>query len=619
MDNEGFVTDIHDELIEESMRLGGIGIDRLDFDLLKFSTTYTIDEGKTYKKLSEKELVLFDDDNVFLNEKLKIQQGYKIQIFQIKSRKIDYTMPKIKLIENKDLTSLIADIDFSGVSFYPNIAMQLLQGIYKKMIKEGYFIGIRIFDFKKELLEVLTKLKNGTLKHQQVKIEITRGIHPISPESEKLIICYKDKIPQADDGIQKISIVGVKEGDLILRHIQPGTSRKGRNLKLAFIEPHVPLENKVEFSCSDNFEAKEICTIAERACYMEYYAKKRGFITQSPDNKFDIENELNLSSATFKETGAILGGLDNNITVNIKSNSDLEDAVGSGVHIECENILVNGNVGSNTILKAKSVKIYGNTNNSAKIYADNAYISMHRGYLKAKIADIDSLENGNIDAQIVKVKKSLGGKIQAQNVLISSLGGNNTVNFNKIALIEKCSGSNNKFSAQVVEDENIFASLKAIEDKQRELPKLIEQFENAINSSKGGIDTLMKKIKNLQSQNLPVPSNFMQMIKDYKGYMSELAKLNTQKNELDSQRKNLLKHLKEKDEELFEAKIINKGRSWKDMNMIKWKFSNNEYSYTLRRDEEVVMFFVKKYFDNNEIRIQLSNEYDEKDLEWLKQ
>lgn len=618
MDKE-FITDIHDELVEESMRLGGISLDRLDFDLLGFSTTYTIDDGKTYNKLNEKELVLFDDDKLFLNEKLKIQQGYKIEIYQIKNKKPSYAMPKIKLIENKNLTSLIADMDFNGVSFYPNIAIQTLQSIYKKMIKEGFFIGIRIFDFKKQLLEVLNKLKSGTLKHPQVKIEIASGIHPISPESEKLIICYKDKIPQADDSIQKVSIVGVKEGDLILRHIQPGTSRKGRNLKLAFIEPHLPPENKIEFSCSEDFQKKEVCTIAERACYKEYYAKKRGFVTRSADNKFEIKNELNLTSATFKETGAILGGLDNNIVVNVKSNSDLEDAVGSGVHIECETILINGNVGSNTILQAKNIKIYGNTNNSAKIYADNAYISTHRGYLKAKIADIDSLENGSIDAQMVKIKKSLGGKIEAKDVFVASLGSNNTINFNQIALIEKCSGTNNKFTAQVVEDENLFDKLKAIEDKQREVPKLIEQLENAINSSKGGIDTLMKKIKNLQSQNLPVPMNFMQMVRDYKGYVSELGKLNAQKNELKIQKEELIKKLRLKDEELFEAKIINKDKVWKDMNVIKWKFSTAEYSYTLRRDEEVAMFFVKRYFDNNEIRIQVSNEYDKKDLEWLKQ
>lgn len=617
MDNDGFITDLHAELLQESNKLG-IGIEKLDFNLLGFITTYTLDDGANYKKLSEKELVLFDDESVFLNEKLKIQQSYKIQIYPTKSKKTNFTPPKIKLIENKDITKLIAEIDFNEVVFYPNIAMEILQEIYKKMIKEGFFVGIRIFDFKKELITIVTRLKDRTLRHRKVKIEIASGVHPISPESEKLIICYKDSA-QADEGIQKVSIVGVKEGDLILRHIQPGTSRKGRNLKLEFIDPFIPPENKIEFSCSENFEAKEVGKIPERVHCVEYYAKKRGFITKTPDDKFEIENELNLASATFKETGAILGGLDNNITVNIKSNSDLEDAVGSGVRIECENIVINGNVGSNTLLKAKSVKIYGSTNNSAKIYADDVYVSKHKGYLKAKIADIDTLENGSIDAQVIKIKKGLGGTVQAKKVLISSLGSNNTINFSEMALIEQCSGSNNKFTAQIIEEEEALNTLKAIEERQKELPRLIEQLENAINSSKSGIDTLMKKIKNLQSQNMPVPANFMQMIRDFKGYVSELARLNAQGNELQIQKDELTKRLQERDEELFDAKIINKGKSWQDMNVIKWKFSRAECSYIPRRDEEVVLFFAKRYFDNNEIRIQVANEYDEKDLEWLKQ
>ena len=649
-----FLSDPYNELLQESVRLS-VGVERLDFHLLGFKTEYSLDappkppqtpeqkdgakkqespnaQAKSeeekpkepefkpnFKALSEKELVLFDDDKVFLDENLKIRQSYKIQIYQTSTLQKTHKSPKIRLIENKDLSKLIAEIDFSGVSFYANIAMKVLQDIYKKMIKEGFFIGIRIFDFKKTLVEVLNRFKNKTLKHPKVLIEIAKGTHPISPESEKLIICYKDKAPQNNDGIQKVSIIGINKGDLILRYIQPGTARKGRNLKLAFMEPHIPPENKIEFSCSENLEPKEICRLPERVHCVEYYAKKKGFVTRTPDGKFDIENELNLASATLKETGAILGGLDNNITVNIKSNSDLEDAVGSGVRIECENIIVNGNVGSNTILRAKSVKIYGNTNNSAKIYADNAYISKHKGYLKAKEVDIDTLENGNIDAQKVKIKKGLGGNVRAQKVLISSLGNNNTINFSEMALIEQCSGTNNKFTAQIIEEEETLKSLKAIEDRQRELPRLIEQFENAINSSKSGIDTLMKKIKNLQSQNMPVPANFMQMVREYKGYVSELARLNVQGNELKTQKEELIKRLRERDEELFDAKIINKGKSWQDMNVIKWKFSHAECSYMPRRGEEAVLFFAKRYFDNNEIQIQVANEFEEKDLEWLKQ
>lgn len=650
-----FLSDPYNELLQESVRLS-VGVERLDFHLLGFKTEYSLDappkppqtpeqkdgakkqespnaQAKSeeekpkepefkpnFKALSEKELVLFDDDKVFLDENLKIRQSYKIQIYQTSALQKTHKSPKIRLIENRDLSKLIAEIDFSGVSFYANIAMEVLQDIYKKMIKEGFFIGIRIFDFKKTLVEVLNRFKNKTLKHPKVLIEIATGTHPISPESEKLIICYKDKAPQNNDGIQKVSIIGINKGDLILRYIQPGTARKGRNLKLAFMEPHIPPENKIEFSCSENLEPKEICKLPERVHCVEYYAKKKGFVTRTPDGKFDIENELNLASATLKETGAILGGLDNNITVNIKSNSDLEDAVGSGVRIECENIIVNGNVGSNTILRARSVKIYGNTNNSAKIYADDVYVSTHKGYLKAEKADIDTLENGIIEAKVVKIKKGMGGKISTQRMLLSSLGSNNTIDFSQMVIIEQCSGTNNKFTAQLFGENEALETLKNIEAKQRELPKLIAHLEHAINSSKSGVETLMKKMKALQAQKMPVPSNFTQMVNDYKGYVSELNRLNTQESELKIQKEELIKKLRTQEEELFNAKIINKGKSWQDMNVIKWKFRNGESTYTPKRDEEAAVFFAKHLFDKGgKAAIDVSQEIEERDLEWLKQ
>ncbi len=665
-----FVKEPYNELLKESVRLG-VGVERLDFHLLGFKSEYSTDapppenadkagenapkNGENsanknaqtpknapnsansapqnaqspenappkpefkpnFKALSEKELTLFDDESVFLNENLKIRQSYKIQIYQTNTLKKIHKSPKIKLVENKDLSKLIADMDFTGVVYYQNIAMEILQDIYKKMIKDGFFVGIRIFDFKKELIEVITQLKNKTLKHPKIKLEVATGVHPISPESEKLIICYKDKIPQVE-GIQKVSLVGIGEGELILRHIVPGTARRGRNLKLEFIEPHLPPENKIEFSCSENFEAKELCKLPERVHCVEYYAKKKGFVTQTPDGKFEIENELNLTSATFKETGAILGGLDKGITVNIKSASDLEDAVGSGVHIECETLVVNGNVGSNTILKAKSVKIYGNTNNSAKIYADDAYISTHKGYLKAEKADIDTLENGVIEAKAAKIKKGMGGKISVQRALLSSLGSNNSIDFSQLAIIEQCSGNNNKFTAQLFGENEALSKLKAIEARQRELPKLIEQLESAINSSKGGVEMLMKKINEFKKQNFPAPPNFIRMVNEYRGYVSELGKLNAQESELKIQKEELIRNLKTKEEELFEAKIINKGKTWEDMNVIKWRFGTSECTFMPKRGDEAPLIYAKYIFDSKKVGIEVGQEIDERDLEWLK-
>ena len=613
-----FIDDPYEELLNESKRLG-VGVKGLDFTLLGFSTSYTVEDGDKYKTLSEKELVLFNDENIFLNEKLKIRQSYKIKIAKVSPKK-DSISSRIKLLRNKDLTKLIAEIDFNGVAFYPNIAMEVLQEIYKKMIKEKFFLGVRVFNFKKELLDALNRFKNKTLRHNKARILLARGVHSISAETEKLTLSYKNKVHKMTNVLQKVSVIGISEGDLILRHTQPGISRKGRSLKLDFIEPHIPPENKIEFSCSENLEAKEVCHIKERACYVEYYAKKNGFVTLT-EGKYDIENELNLSSVTFKEFGAVLGGLDKNITVNVKSSSDLEDAVGSGVYIECETLVVNGMVGGNTTLKAKNLKVYGTTSSTSKMYAENAYVSTHRGFVEADFVDIDSLENGHIKAKnIAKVKKSLGGNIRASLVWINSLASNNTITFKQITVIEQCSGTNNKFVIQSVleEDDNPISKLKELEQRQKQIPSLIENLEETISSSKSGVDKLMKKISQLQAQKLPIPANFLGMIKQYKDYNHQLSSLNKEESELKIQKEKLIKYLQELDQELFDSRLINKGETWNDLNVIKFIFSHTELSYSTKRDEKIKLFYARRD-ENDKINIEQRNKFEDKDIEWLKE
>ena len=613
-----FIDDPYEELLNESKRLG-VGVKGLDFTLLGFSTSYTVEDGDKYKTLSEKELVLFNDENIFLNEKLKIRQSYKIKIAKVSPKK-DSISSRIKLLRNKDLTKLIAEIDFNGVAFYPNIAMEVLQEIYKKMIKEKFFLGVRVFNFKKELLDALNRFKNKTLRHNKARILLARGVHSISAETEKLTLSYKNKVHKMTNVLQKVSVIGISEGDLILRHTQPGISRKGRSLKLDFIEPHIPPENKIEFSCSENLEAKEVCHIKERACYVEYYAKKNGFVTLT-EGKYDIENELNLSSVTFKEFGAVLGGLDKNITVNVKSSSDLEDAVGSGVYIECETLVVNGMVGGNTTLKAKNLKVYGTTSSTSKMYAENAYVSTHRGFVEADFVDIDSLENGYIKAKnIAKVKKTLGGNIRASLVWINSLASNNTITFKQITVIEQCSGTNNKFVIQSVleEDDNPISKLKELEQRQKQIPSLIENLEETISSSKSGVDKLMKKIAQLQAQKLPIPANFLGMIKQYKDYNHQLSSLNKEESELKIQKEKLIKYLQELDQELFDSRLINKGETWNDLNVIKFIFSHTELSYSTKRDEKIKLFYARRD-ENDKINIEQRNKFEDKDIEWLKE
>ncbi|NDJ27527.1 DUF342 domain-containing protein [Campylobacter sp. MIT 12-8780] len=608
-------SDPYNELLKASTKYK-IDLKKLDFQILGFNTSYSIDE-KEQNKLNDKELGYFDNDENFLQANLKITQEYKIKISEKSPAQTELSQ-RIKLISDKTTNKLIAVIELGGLEFYKSIAMDILQDIYKKMIKEEFFIGIRIFDFKQKLIDLLNELKEQKLHRKKAYILVCKGVHSISAESEKLVLAYRENFKQ--EKVQKVSIIGVNEGDLVLKHITPGLTREGKNLKLEPIKAFVPPEKKIEFSCSANFELTKMNENTYKSCIGEYKAKKKGFVSEMNHN-FEIENELNLSSVNFKDTGAICAGLDKNVTINIRNASELEEAVGSGVYIECENLTINGNVAGNTTLKAKVLKIYGHTHSTSKMSAEQAYISTHRGYLEAKEADIDSIENGSIKADLAKIKKSLGANITAKKVSILTPANNNTIIFSQIAYVDQCqSGTNNKFHAQVIDfKDDLQAKLKQIQERQKALPALIENLKHNINSSKNGVETLLKTIAKLKSQNQAIPPNFAPIIKEFQNFTQELNKLQLEENELNLEEQKIIKTLGEAQDELLEAQVINKGGVWGDMNEIKFKFlfPKSELLHATSANEVAKRFFVKRDFDNEgKIKLESANEYNEKDIEW---
>ncbi|HDZ4972479.1 TPA: DUF342 domain-containing protein, partial [Campylobacter jejuni] len=101
------------ELLSVTSRTN-LSLNELDFSLLAFSTQYRFGDLE-WKKISEKELTLFDKDEIFLKNDLQIKQKYKIEIFH--GTKQSKASQAIKLVANKNLTKIIAQIDFTNLDF----------------------------------------------------------------------------------------------------------------------------------------------------------------------------------------------------------------------------------------------------------------------------------------------------------------------------------------------------------------------------------------------------------------------------------------------------------------------------------------------------------------------
>lgn len=607
-------TNPYEELLKFSANTGK-ELSKLDFTILGFSTTYTL-EGES-KQISEKELSIFDDDELFLNEKLELHQSYKIKITELNEASSKLSS-SISLQTNKDISSLILCLDLSELSFNTSLAMEILQDVYKKMIKDGFFLSIRIFDFKNKLINILSKFKGNKLKQKKVKILIAKGVKTVSAEQEKLIFVYQDKARKVH-GVNKVSIIGIKEGELAFKHIKPGKSRKGRNLKLSFIEAREPKENKIDFSCSENFELKQKTNPLEQSQIDEYIAKKSGFISETA-GKFDIETELNLSSVNFKDTGIIYAGLDTGVSLNIKNASQIDEAVGSGVYIECENVHITGNIAGNTNIKAKNLKIYGQTHSKSSIEAENAYISLHKGHLQSNIADIDVLENAYVKADTAKIKKTLGSTVEANRALIMSISSNNNIIFTQTVVIEHCEGTNNKFLVNIQQkDKDYEKRLLEIKTRIEKIPNIIHSLQSDMSSSKIAVEKIIKQIDYLKSQGQKIPMNFLQIVRDYQSSSKEVQALVKEEADLKLEAKDLIAELAKLQESLFEAKLINKDGKWTDMNEIKFKFiyPNSTILYSTRANDNIKLLMLEKDLDDNaKPKIVHKNEFDEKDTKW---
>lgn len=598
------------ELLEVASRTD-IELTKLDFTLLAFSSWYRFGDAQ-WEKISEKDLIIFENDEEFLKSNLQIKQEYKIEIFQINEPNVIANC--IQLVANKNLTKIVAQIDTKNLVYHDKLALELMQNIYKKMLKLKFLIGIRTFNFKKQLLFLANKVKDKSIK-QAVKIVVAKGIDPSPTQDEKLVLVYKDKATNFTLDEQRSGIIAVEENELVLKHIKAKDGTNGRDLKLHFLKVLKAVEHKLKVSCSDAFRIEE----NEEA--IEYFAAKKGFVVENAD-KFDIANVLDFSNMKFKNIGVIKAGLNNDVTINVKTLSEMEEAVNSGIGIECYDLNITGNVAGNTRLSATNLNINGTTHTRCKIEAKQAYIKVHRGYIEGEDINIDLLENGNVKGKVVKIKKSLGGTIEADKLYIEELVNHNTSIFYENAVVGKFSGENNKFNVKIKNSENNHEEeFFKIKNKLSKLALKIKTLKKIINSNKNGIVIIEKKVEELKNANKNIPEQYQKIIRKFKLYTQELIKIQNQEQELLLKQEDINKELLKAQDELFKAKMINKSGKWSDMNEIRFYINipKQELFYSPSTQEETKLIQLHKQIVENQehIEIQKKPDYEEKDLEWL--
>lgn len=531
----------------------------VDFEIL--SSVFICKIGDEKKTIKEENFNFFDNDEFYLNPKLALTQLYKVRFFD-KRDEIQTTLPDIKFGVNKKLTKAVAMVKQSDkFLYYDDLKENLVKFINKKLVLSGIFIGIRNKELFDGIEEVALCVASKNCIDKDYQFTITSGIEPLNCIDAHFVFHYKDKLKQQDIGdnidySKRGFLTGVAKDDVIIEFLKPKEGKAGRNIFGKYIDIKKPLSNiDGNLSISDNI-AKE-----ENEDCIKYIAKKAGYVCEE-GGSYDIKEEYEIQDLSFKKTGSVYAGIDNNVKLNITQKDINKDSVGSNISIETSEIVVSGSVGQEAKIKANVVEIGGVTHSTSFIEAKKAKISTHIGTLIAEDAEIANLEGGKVTAKTVRIGTALGGEITAQNVYLENLISNVKITASNTIEIKQNRGSSNRLIIDPASIRNYGEKIKANQDRIEILTKKIDisykelqKNKKIIDDSQMSINTIKSQINKLKQSNLSIPNPFILKIKEFqtlvKSYNELVLQYKKDKKELEM----LHFELKDLQGQIFKAKI----------------------------------------------------------------
>lgn len=409
-----------------------IPLSRIDFDLISYETYFkgTVDDEWQLlhgKKLFEETTEIELRSSFFL-----LRQEYQINIREASPHPMLDLYFTIASDKYKSRTVAIIDPK-SVIPLKKGVQEWIKESIIRKQLRNGLMIEIFDRSLDQQINRLLIKIQKEGPLSEAYRLPLSEALPPIPPINDSIILHYKQN--KKENSL----IEGVQPDDLILEYIFPQNGRDGRGCDGQYIMIPEPEVKYKEYLLIDEQAIKS----EEDLHSIRFYAKISGFM-QRRKGKFTIAQELQIDSASFKKTGSIETGIDKDISLKVKSKISNEDSIGSGVSIDVQKLDVNGTIGGNTKIQACEVTIGAQTHKKSEInVTEIANIHLHRGNLKAKEANIDILEAGKIEADIVRIKQMVGGEIIARTVHIDVLYSNARIIALESITIDQINGEGN--------------------------------------------------------------------------------------------------------------------------------------------------------------------------------
>ncbi len=532
---------------------------RLDFKILSYKTFR--------KKEGSSEEITTPAKEDMLDPNVKFEQELRIEIF-LKEERASFPIP-ISLSANSDFTTIRAVVKpQENISYFEGLEAEIIAEIDRRKAKAGILLGLQDEMMRKSVKKLVAIIRvNGALS-KQTSFVVCEGIPMKEAVTNQLIEHYID-----EENKQSNTMHVVSKGELVLEVIKAQPGENGRNCKGEMLIPNqVELsESGIDIKVSEDFEIKE------EEDRILYYAKTAGHISRGVDNSFEIKEELVVDSVSVKTTGDINGGEESEVSVTIREDDSVVDAVGPGVEIDTFEINIAGSVANNAKIKAQKAQIKGQTHQSSYVEANSLQIHLHKGKAEGDIVEINILEGGIVYADSVRVKQFNGGEVHAQRVYIGEITNNAKVYASHHIEIDKITGNGNLFVVDAAAQRNfqekfevLSQKLSDVNYKLKKLPKLLKNKKHKIKTESESIAEIQKVLAEMKKYGKTPLASMTMKLKDHQNRIKEFNSLLQELKDAKLQAETLKEELAELNTSVLKAKVIHKS-PWKEFNEVKFK------------------------------------------------
>ncbi len=554
-----------------------IDLKNIDFKILSINTI-------AYNQVN-KSLAMFDTSagehvhhELFADPDIKLYQKLTIRIRPKEEQpvKLDITLSADKIF-----TKVIATLKKeSKIIYYPFLDQYLYEELCKRLVRHKILVVLFENDLKKQIDEFVQKIKNGAKFDEDYKFVVAETTDFIPSEDDKIVFYFEEKRKineENPDFYNRGFIVDVDDGEILIEYKKPKIGKSGRDVRGHFIAVKEPKnENEPQFASSSNIKIEETASI------VRYLSTKKGFVVY--DGKLlDIQEELKVKEISFRQTGSIVVDEDKDITLDIAESNPVVDAIGSNMTARATEVIVRGSMGDNSKVYADKAQIQGLTHATSKVFAKDATIATHRGYLEAREARIERLERGEIVADVVHIGHASSGKVRAKKIYITNLGSNCEFTASSLIDITSILGTDNKFFFEVgaTPNEKILFE-KAVANKAELEKEYAEKYDS------------FKKMIKLVEDNKPSALRIKQMIDEdikkgfapkeafvvkYRQFTQMLAKAKTLKadfDEIKSALDDISHEVATFEDKLLDARLVNHG-VWKNYQSVVFRANGGKH------------------------------------------